>query len=93
MKKKKKHSAFKQISLTSCPFLWLIQCILIPKVQNRAAALIFIAIAFLIDLGRRFGRVALHHSVEILQTLELVVPQLLPINPKERTQTFKKQNY
>lgn len=54
----------------------------VPQVEHGAAALVLVAVALLVDLRRRLGRVALRHGVEILQTLELVVPQLLPVNPE-----------
>lgn len=54
----------------------------VPQVEDGAAALVLVAVALLVDLRRCLGRVALRHGVEILQTLELVVPQLLPVNPE-----------
>lgn len=54
----------------------------VPQVEDGAAALVLVAVALLVDLRRRLARVALRHGVEILQTLELVVPQLLPVNPE-----------
>lgn len=56
----------------------------IPQVQDGAAALVLVAVTLLVDLSGGVGRVALHHGVEILQALELVVARLLPVNPETK---------
>lgn len=59
----------------------------VPEVQDGAAALVLVAVALLVDLRGRAGRVALRHGVEVPEAFELVVTQLLPVNPEREANT------